>query len=48
MLGCLPAEVYYATQQLVAEGKRNVQKDGIVYAKDGTIIAVDEDRVTDR
>lgn len=48
LLGCLPAEVYNATQQLISEGKRNAQKDGIVYAKDGTVITADKGRETKR
>ena len=45
VLNCRSAEVYDATQQLIAEGTRNFQKDGIVYADDGTIVAIDEERV---
>ena len=47
-LGCSSSEVYNAIQQLVLEGKRNEQKDGVVYGKDGTVLAVDESRVLDR
>ncbi|MEW4451277.1 AIPR family protein [Bremerella sp. JC817] len=45
ILGCSPSEAYDATQQLIDEGKRHSQKDGVVYSQDGTVIAVDESRI---
>lgn len=44
-LGCKPNEVGAAIQQLVMEGKRNVQKDGVVYDSAGKILSVDPDRI---
>jgi len=34
-----------AIQKLIASGRRNVQKDGVVYASDGSVLAIDEVRV---
>jgi hypothetical protein len=45
-LGCKSSKVGAAIQQLILEGKRNVQKDGVVYDSAGKVIAVDPERVT--
>lgn len=45
-LDCKPNEVSKAIQQLVTEGKRNVQRDGVVYDSKGRILAVDPERVS--
>lgn len=45
VLGCKSSKVYDAIQQLITDGSRNFQKDGVVFAQDGTIVAIDEDRV---
>ena len=44
-LGCAPSMVSAAIQQLIREGKRHVQTDGIVYDSSGAILAVDPERV---
>lgn len=44
-LGCKPSLVYAAIQELIARGRRMKQKDGIVYDKDGIVIAVNHERV---
>ena len=44
-LGCRSGAVSDAIQQLMASGRRNVQKDGVVYASDGAVLAIDETRV---
>jgi len=45
-LGCRSDAVYDAIQQLIASGRRNVQKDGVVYASDGSVLARDDERVS--
>jgi hypothetical protein len=44
-LGCKSSEAGAAIQQLIAEGKRNVQSDGVVYDPTGKVIAVDPERI---
>lgn len=41
-----PAAVSAAISVLMAEGKRNIQRDGIVYDSAGRILAIDPDRAT--
>jgi hypothetical protein len=43
-LGCAPADVGVAIARLIELGRRNRQIDGVVYARDGSILAVDPDR----
>jgi hypothetical protein len=43
-LGCKSSEVGAAIQQLIAEGKRDAQIDGVVYDSAGKVIAVDPER----
>lgn len=45
-LDCKASEVSAAIQQLIEEGSRNVQKDGVVYNSEGKVIAVDPDRAS--
>ena len=44
-LNCKAYKVSSAIQQLIAEGKFNNQRDGIVYGADGKVLAVDPERV---
>jgi hypothetical protein len=44
-LGCAQSMVSAAIQQLIRDGKRYVQTDGIVYDSSGVVIAVDPERV---
>lgn len=44
-LDCKPHKVSQAIRQLIADGKRNVQKDGVVYDLNGNVLAVDPDRI---
>lgn len=44
-LDCKPAKVTAAIQQLIAVGRRNPQKNGVVYTPDGIVLAVDSERV---
>lgn len=44
-LSCKPAIVYGAIQELIARGRRLKQRNGIVYDKEGAIVAVDHERV---
>jgi hypothetical protein len=44
-LDCKAHTVSRAIQQLIAEGKRNVQKDGVVYDLNGNVLAIDPDRI---
>lgn len=44
-LGCAASMVSAAIQELIAEGKRHVQIDGIVYDSNGAVLAVDPERV---
>ena len=46
-LGWESADVSAAINRLVELGRRNTQRDGVVYGQDGTILAVDPERVTD-
>jgi hypothetical protein len=43
-LKCKPKKVWKAIQLLIARGRRNQQKDGVVYGSDGQVIAADTDR----
>lgn len=43
-LGCAPAEVSVAITVLMAEGKRKIQRNGVVYDGSGKILAIDPDR----
>ncbi len=43
-LSCDSRRVSEAIQQLVADGRRYLQKDGVVYGPDGNVIAVDPER----
>jgi hypothetical protein len=43
-LGCRSTGVSAAIQTLIASGRRNHQKDGVVYAPDGTVLARDPER----
>lgn len=45
-LGCGSDAVYAAIQALIANGKRYQQKDGVVYASDGTVLARDGSRMS--
>ena len=44
-LGCAQSMVSAAIQQLIRDGKRYVQTDGVVYDSSGAILAVDPERV---
>jgi hypothetical protein len=44
-LDCKATKVRRAIQQLISEGKWNVQKDGVVYGPDGKVLSVDPERV---
>lgn len=44
-LGCSGSQLGYAIKQLIAEGRRNPQRNGVVYDGDGNVIAVDPDRL---
>jgi hypothetical protein len=44
-LDCKASKVSRAIHQLISDGKRNVQKDGVVYGPDGTVLSVDPERV---
>ncbi len=44
-LNCRASKVSRAIQQLIADGKRNVQLDGVVYDPDGRVLAIDPDRI---
>ena len=44
-LSCNADRVSRAIQQLILEGKRNNQRDGVVYSLDGDVLAVDPERV---
>jgi hypothetical protein len=43
-IGCKAGEVRAAIQQLIADGKRNVQRDGVVYDSGGAVLAIDSER----
>jgi hypothetical protein len=45
-LDAKPAKVSRAIQRLIVEGKRNQQKDGVVFGPDGRVVAVDAQRVS--
>ena len=44
-LGCRSDAVYDAIQVLITSGRRNQQRDGVVYSKDGKVLARDSTRV---
>lgn len=44
-LECKPNEVSRAIQQLIEEGKHNIQLDGVVYDSTGRVVAVDPERI---
>lgn len=44
-LGCKSNEVSAAIEQLIEEGRRNEQVNGVVYDSEGKVIAVDSERV---
>ena len=44
-LGCAKRYVSAAISALVEKGRRNAQRDGVVYGSDGGVIATDPDRV---
>lgn len=44
-LQCSPKSVRNATQVLIERGRRNQQRDGIVYGADGSVVAADPERV---
>jgi hypothetical protein len=44
-LGCTRDQYFQATTQLIKEGRRNQQKDGVVYGADGTVLCIDPERV---
>lgn len=44
-LDCKPHKVSQAIRQLIADEKRNVQKDGVVYDLNGNVLAVDPERI---
>ncbi len=43
-LDCPKPRVALAIEQLIASGKRNVQKDGVVFDRNGLVVAIDPDR----
>ena len=46
-LDCKPQKASKAIQQLISDGKRNEQRDGIVYDPGGVVLAVDPERVAE-
>lgn len=44
-LGCKPIRVTAAVQQLIAEGKRSRQHNGVVYDAEGNVLIIDYERV---
>ena len=44
-LGCSPGKVSKAIDELVGRGRRNRQKEGVVFDREGNVIAIDRDRV---
>jgi hypothetical protein len=44
-LECRPADVSDAIQVLIDSGRRHMQKNGVVYATDGSVLAKDDTRV---
>lgn len=44
-LGCTRDQYFQATAQLIKEGRRNQQKDGVVYGPDGKVLSIDPERV---
>lgn len=44
-LNCSDAEIYAATTELIIQGRRLKQKDGILYNLQGDVVAIDKDRV---
>lgn len=47
LLGVTSATVSAAIQLLIADGRRNNQRDGVVYDAEGNVLATDPDRVCD-
>lgn len=45
-LDCLASKVSRAIQQLIADGKRYAQRDGVVYDSNGRVLEVDPERVS--
>jgi hypothetical protein len=43
-LGCTRSDVSAAISALVENGRRNIQRNGVVYGSDGRVIATDPDR----
>lgn len=46
-LKCGTGKVHSGIQELITRGKRNPQRDGIVYDAKGGVLAVDTDRVSE-
>lgn len=44
-LGCTRDEYFKATRRLIEEGRRNEQRDGVVYDANGEVLSFDPDRV---
>lgn len=44
-LGCTRDEYFEATRRLIAEGRRNEQRDGVVYDANGEVLCFDPERV---
>lgn len=44
-LGCTRDEYFAATSRLINDGRRNKQKDGVVYDANGEVLCVDPERV---
>ena len=42
-LGCSASKVTQAIQHLIANGKRNAQRDGIVYSRTGAVLRVNRE-----
>lgn len=45
ILGCTRDEYFTATRQLIKDGRRKYQKDGVVYDSNGEVLYFDPDRV---
>lgn len=44
-LSCTKEEYFSATRQLIHDGRRNQQRDGVVYNVDGQVVCIDPERV---
>lgn len=44
-LGCTREEYFSATKQLIRDGRRNQQRDGVVYGANGEVVCIDPERV---